>query len=36
MTASNLISLSFALVLIAPFILFWLIWRDEDDNHWDK
>jgi hypothetical protein len=25
-----------ALVLIAPFILFWLIWRDEDDNHWDK
>jgi hypothetical protein len=25
-----------ALVLIAPFILFWLIWRDEDDDHWDK
>lgn len=35
MTASSLISLGLALILVAPFILFWMIWRDEDDDHWD-
>jgi hypothetical protein len=25
-----------ALVLIIPFVLFWFIWRAEDDDHWDK
>ena len=35
MTA-NLMGLGLALILIAPFIFFWLIWRDEDDDHWDK
>ena len=34
MTA-NLISLGLALILLAPFVLFWLIWREEDDDHWD-
>jgi hypothetical protein len=36
MTASNLLGLGLALVLIIPFVLFWLIWRAEDDDHWDK
>jgi len=35
MTAINLIGLGLALVLIIPFVLFYLIWRDEDDDHWD-
>jgi hypothetical protein len=25
-----------ALVLIIPFVLFWFIWRAEDDDHWDR
>ncbi len=36
MTASSLVSLSLALVLIIPFVLFWFIWRAEDDDHWDR
>ena len=36
MTAINLMGLGLALVLLALFVLFWLIWRDEDDDHWDK
>ena len=28
--------LGLALVLIVPFVLFWLIWREEDDDHWDQ
>ena len=36
MTAIGLMGLSLALVLVAPFVLFWLIWREEDDDHWDK
>lgn len=35
MTAIGLMGLSLALVLVATFVLFWLIWRDEDDDHWD-
>jgi len=32
---TNLMGLGLALVLIIPFVLFYLIWRDEDDDHWD-
>jgi len=35
MTAINLMGLGLALVLIIPFFLFYLIWRKEDDDHWD-
>jgi len=34
MTA-NLMGLGLALVLIIPFVFFYLIWRKEDDDHWD-
>ena len=35
MTAINLMGLGLALVLVASFVLFWLIWRREDDDHWN-
>ena len=36
MTAINLMGLGLALILLATFILFYLIWREEDDDHWDQ
>ena len=35
MTAINLMGLGLALIILAPFVLFWLVWRSEDDDHWN-
>jgi len=32
---TNLMGLGLALIFLVPFVLFWMIWRDEDDDHWD-
>jgi hypothetical protein len=36
MTAIKFIVLNLALIIIILFVMFWLVWRAEDDDHLDQ